>query len=48
MRITAEEMRQIHGDIGPIPECYRGQVEDPSPDRHAALVFFFVGVGVRR
>ena len=51
MRVTAEEMRQIHDEIWPILECYRDRVEDPapqSPDVRAARVFFFAGVSPRR
>ncbi|MFY9932178.1 MAG: hypothetical protein WAK82_29630 [Streptosporangiaceae bacterium] len=48
MRITAEEMRQIHDEIWPILECYRERVKDPSPDARAARVFSFTGVSPRR
>jgi hypothetical protein len=51
MWITAGEMRQIHGEIWPIPERYAERVEDPSlrpPDARAARVFFFTGVSPRR
>ena len=51
MRVTAEEMRQIHGEIWPIPGCYLERVDDPapqSPDVRAAWVSFFAGVGPGR
>jgi hypothetical protein len=44
MRVSAEEMRQIHDQIWPILGCYRERVGDPvpqSPDVRAARVFFF-------
>lgn len=51
MRITAEEMRQIHDEIWPILECYSERVEDAprrSPDVRATRIFFFTGVSPRR
>jgi hypothetical protein len=51
MRVTAEEMRQIHGEIWPIPGCYLERVDDPapqSPDVRAAWVSFFAGVSPGR